>query len=120
ARLFQQSALPGPFEAFLLEAFWLTWLRVDPDGQVAYHTIYERDRHRCASPVCTRRDVTPHHLVFRSRGGGEEPSNLISLCVTCHLELLHGGRLGSEAPADRVRWTIGRHGLLEVVGRRKV
>lgn len=31
-----------------------------------------------------------HHQVFRSHGGPDEESNLITLCHTCHL-LLHGG-----------------------------
>ncbi len=27
------------------------------------------------------------------RGGGDEPSNLVSLCDKCHLSLVHGGHL---------------------------
>ncbi len=106
--MFRKSAEAGPFEAFLIRSFWHTWLREDPDGDPAYGQIYRRDLHRCASPICSGRDVTPHHLRFRSRGGGEEDSNLISLCVTCHLEVLHGGRLKAEPPADHIRWTLGR------------
>src|ERR1044072_5560179 len=49
-----------------------------------YFGVYRRDAFRCSSPVCTRRDVTPHHLVFRSRGGGDEDENVASLCVWCH------------------------------------
>ncbi len=37
--------------------------------------------------------MTPHHIRFRSRGGGDEPSNLVSLCDKCHLSLVHGGHL---------------------------
>jgi len=59
----------------------------------AYGDIYLRDRFRCQSPVCRSRICTPHHIVFRSRGGGEEPSNLVSLCDRCHLSLVHGGHL---------------------------
>jgi len=133
--MFRRSALPGTFESFLVAAFWNTWLVEDPDDKVAYQHIYQRDRYRCTSPVCSRTDVTPHHLTFRSRGGGEEDENLSSVCVICHLDLVHGGRITAEPPASRVRWTIGRldrrdgalgggdhegRGLITVIGREKV
>ncbi len=59
----------------------------------AYGDIYLRDRFRCQSPTCHSRNCTPHHIVFRSHGGGEEPSNLVSLCNTCHLDLVHDHHL---------------------------
>ena len=59
----------------------------------AYGDIYLRDRFRCQNPICRSRNCTPHHLVFRSHGGGDEPSNLVSLCDRCHLSLVHGGHL---------------------------
>ncbi|TNF28333.1 MAG: HNH endonuclease [Deltaproteobacteria bacterium] len=89
-------------------------------ARVAYQDVYERERFRCASPVCEHRDLTPHHLVFRSRGGGEGRENLVGLCVRCHLELLHQGRLRAEPPAQHVRWTLGRSDLLVVEGRRRL
>jgi len=130
--MFRRSYLPGTFVDFLIRSFWHTWLLEDPTQKVAYQHIYQRDRYRCTSPVCSRTDVTPHHIVFRSRGGGEEDDNLTSLCVICHLEVLHGGRMTAEPPASRVRWTIGRldrsgggreeerRGLITVIGREKV
>jgi len=134
--MFRRSALPGTFESFLVAAFWNAWLvedTDDPHGKVAYQHIYQRDRYRCTSPVCSRTDVTPHHLTFRSRGGSEEDENLSSVCVVCHLDLVHGGRIIAEPPASRVRWTIGRGGgrgggrgdeeaggLITVIGREKV
>jgi len=140
--MFRRSYLPGTFVDFLIRSFWHTWLLEDPTHKVAYQHIYQRDRYRCTSPVCSRTDVTPHHIVFRSRGGGEEDDNLTSLCVICHLEILHGGRMTAEPPASRVRWTIGRvgrvggsidrrvgglaegdgegRGLITVIGREKV
>ena len=33
-----------------------------------------------------------HHKVFRSKGGGNEPSNLLLLCFTCH-QKAHGLRV---------------------------
>jgi 5-methylcytosine-specific restriction endonuclease McrA len=82
--------------------------------------VYRRDAFRCTSPVCTRRDVTPHHLRFRSLGGGEERENLTSLCVWCHLHGIHEGRIAAEPPASRIRWRIGRRGTLRVEGRVRV
>ena len=33
-----------------------------------------------------------HHIVFRSRGGSDEESNLVTLCHTCHKDL-HDGKI---------------------------
>ena len=82
----------GSFVAFLVRAVMRSWSGAVPT-KVAYGDVYLRDRWRCASPVCRSRSVTPHHVRFRSRGGGEERGNLVSLCERCHLELVHGDRL---------------------------
>ena len=119
ARLFRDAGEPGELADFLVRTFWHTWLGRDGSARVAYQDVYERERFRCASPVCSNRDLTPHHLVFRSRGGGDARDNLIGLCVTCHLELVHGGRLRAEPPAPDVRWTLGRAALLTVAGRER-
>lgn len=89
-------------------------------GPLKYQHIYERDAYTCTNPVCDRHDVTPHHLKFRSRGGGDEPENLTSLCVWCHLEGVHGGRIRAEPQADGIRWTIGRIAPVVVVDRDKI
>ncbi|PKN56345.1 MAG: hypothetical protein CVU56_16625 [Deltaproteobacteria bacterium HGW-Deltaproteobacteria-14] len=116
---FRAAGEPGEFADFLIRTFWHEWLVQDPSARVAYQDVHERERFRfrCAPPVCSNRDLTPHHLVFRSRGGGEERSNLVGLCVTCHLELLHQGRLRAAPPAEDVRWTLSRGGLITVLGR---
>ena len=85
-----------------------------------YAQIYARDRYRCQSPVCGRRDVTPHHLKFRSRGGDDCSENLASLCLWCHLEGIHGGRLSASPPASDITWSIGRTAHTEVCGRRRM
>ena len=56
---------------FLCLSFWHAWQHV-LGAPMAYGHIYVRDRFRCMNPVCPRRDVTPHHLVFRSAGGSDE------------------------------------------------
>jgi hypothetical protein len=116
--------VPASFLRFLCENFCRIWLpalrhdRLTESGmEPEYFGVYRRDRFRCASPVCTRRDVTPHHLVFRSRGGGNEDENVASLCVWCHLHGVHEGRILAEPPASRIQWRIGRSGTLQVDGR---
>ncbi len=116
---------PGvTFLRFLCETFCATWLPAvkhahltDTGKEPAYFEVYRRDRFRCTSPVCTRRDITPHHLVFRAAGGGDEAENLTSLCVWCHLHGIHEGRLGAEPPASRIHWRVGRRATLRVEGR---
>ncbi|MCC6620600.1 MAG: HNH endonuclease [Deltaproteobacteria bacterium] len=81
-----------------------------------FEGVYRRDRYRCQSPMCDRRDVGAHHIVFRAHGGGDEPDNLVTLCGACHLEGVHAGTIGvrGRAPGD-LRWTIG--GLVTIAGR---
>jgi hypothetical protein len=106
------------FLRFACDLFTDTW-RPRP-SEVAYRLVYERDRHRCQSPCCGRRDVTPHHLQFRARGGDDSEENLVSLCTFCHLEGIHRGRISATPPASNIRWTIGRNAHTVVEGRRRV
>ncbi len=68
--------------------------------------ILARDGHRCGAPGCgATRFLEVHHLVPRSRGGGQEEANLVTLCARCH-QLLHerGGLPGLALPlAEAVR-----------------
>lgn len=45
-----------------------------------------RDRHICQNPTCDRTDpvLTVHHLRERADGGSDRPTNLVTLCKTCH------------------------------------
>jgi hypothetical protein len=58
---------------FLCLSLWHAWRHL-LGADVAYGHIYIRDRFRCLSPVCSRRDVTPHHLRFRSACGAPTSS----------------------------------------------
>jgi hypothetical protein len=91
-------------------------------ADVAYGHIYIRDRFCCLSPVCSRRDVTPHHLRFRSAGGGDEDDNVGSVCSWCHLQGVHGGRIRAVGVAGDIRWELGQPGApcLVVQGRERV
>ncbi len=91
------------FVAFLVRATLDTWR--GHTRLPAYGDIYLRDRFRCQSPVCRRRNCTPHHIIFRSQGGGDAPSNLVALCDRCHLSLVHGGHLRVTGLApDALLW----------------
>jgi hypothetical protein len=119
-RIFQRYAVERmPFLRFLCRTLIETWKHA-LDSHVAYAGIYARDGYRCKSPVCTRPDLTPHHLQFRSAGGGDSDENLAGLCVWCHIEGVHNGRLVAKPPASSITWDIGRNAHTRVEGRRKV
>ncbi len=55
------------------------------------YAILRRDRFRCQVPGCNcRRNLHVHHIIRRSNGGSDDPVNLIVLCATHHLYILHG------------------------------
>ncbi|WP_244487294.1 HNH endonuclease [Afipia sp. Root123D2] len=49
-------------------------------------SILRRDGFRCleCKKPCNPDEIDIHHLLPRSAGGGDEPSNLIALCDGCH------------------------------------
>ncbi len=67
-----------------------------------------RDGHRCQVPGCSRQAVHAHHVTFRSRGGGDVPENLVSLCAAHHLQGVHRAfvRVRGVAP-HALRWELG-------------
>jgi hypothetical protein len=91
---------------FLCLSVWQAWRHLI-GGDVAYGQIYIRDRYRCTSPVCSRRDVTPHHLQFRSAGGSDAAYNMTTVCSWCHLCGVHGGRIRAVGTAQLIRWELG-------------
>ncbi len=106
--------LGGEFLPFLVSTVLGHWRGAFSElSKIEYSDVYQRDRWRCQNPRCTSRHVTPHHIVFRSAGGGEDRSNLLSLCSICHLELVHGKtargatlRVSGLAP-DELNWSMG-------------
>jgi hypothetical protein len=106
------------FLRFACELFIDTWR--PRRAEVAYAHVYQRDRHRCQSPCCGRRDVTPHHLRFRSHGGDDSDENVTSVCSWCHLEGIHRGQISATPPASSIRWSFGRSAHTVVEGRRRV
>jgi len=89
----------------LIEHAWEEWQRQprhrDP--------IFSRDGWRCAVPACSsRRNLHDHHLLFRSRGGGNTRQNRITVCAWHHLRGIHQGRVRAWGTApDDVTWELG-------------
>lgn len=53
--------------------------------------------YRCAVPTCRNiLALDMHHIWEVAAGGGDEPSNLIALCPTCHA-LYHRGTIRAES-----------------------
>lgn len=55
--------------------------------------ILHRDGHKCQNPNCKNKDKNPilevHHIKYKSLGGSDTPSNLITLCSKCHTSANH-------------------------------
>ena len=56
--------------------------------------VLNRDNYTCQCCKGKHKDskLEVHHIVFRSHGGSDEESNLITLCHTCH-KALHSGKI---------------------------
>jgi hypothetical protein len=74
-----------------------TWLCPTPRA----YRVFERDGFRCTVPGCTaQRNLHAHHVLFRSRGGGDDLANLVTLCAAHHQRGVHRGviRISGRAP----------------------
>lgn len=56
--------------------------------------VLNRDNYTCRYCKGKHKDskLEVHHIIFRSQGGSDEESNLITLCHTCHRDL-HNGKI---------------------------
>jgi 5-methylcytosine-specific restriction endonuclease McrA len=63
-------------------------------------------------PFCVaclaKEDLQHHHLITREEGGGNEKTNLITLCVACHHKMHRRQRDGTYSHSDRTRAGIAR------------
>jgi hypothetical protein len=71
--------------------------------------VFARDGWRCTVPACSgRRNLHDHHLRFRSRGGGNERENRVTVCAAHHLHGIHSGVIRAWGLAPHaVRWELG-------------
>ena len=82
-------------------------LRLPPD-QYAELTqyVFDRDGWRCRN--CNfRRNLSAHHIQFRSQGGEDTDENLVTLCMSCH-DGVHLGGLVIVEPANAEEHLIFR------------
>jgi hypothetical protein len=117
---FGRSGIEGSFLGWLCKSYVTTWLPHLGTSDKWEH-IYARDRYRCTSPVCFKRDCTAHHIRFRSHGGGDQSWNLTSPCgPDDHIDGIHTGRIRVTGKApDELVWYIGRKPVLLVRGRER-
>ncbi len=70
-------------------------------------SVLRRDGFLCAyrasSPVCATRAASVDHVVPRSRGGGDEPTNLVAACVPCN-------QLKANSTLRELGWSLHRVG----------
>jgi hypothetical protein len=66
--------------------------------------ILHRDNYKCQSSqkVNHSKKLQVHHIQFRSNGGSDAPSNLITLCETCH-ENLHDSKFALKAKKSKTK-----------------
>jgi hypothetical protein len=96
--------------------FLETWRAHVKKARTRSQKVRERDLGRCQVPGCSRRACHAHHIVPRSRGGSDEPWNLVALCALHHLIGIHAGyiRVRGHAP-DGLVWEMGPpHALVDL------
>jgi len=66
--------------------------------------VLHRDNYRCQSGRKTKHSekLHVHHVIFRSKGGTDSPSNLTALCETCHHDL-HAGKFELKTKKSRTK-----------------
>lgn len=93
----------------MIDSLRKSWESPADRGWQRRYRIFERDGWQCRVPGCTSRaNLNEHHIVFRSRGGGNQDENLVTLCVGHHQRGIHDGliRCIGTAP-DEIYWELG-------------
>jgi hypothetical protein len=95
----------------MAQHFLDTWKDAPAERSTPQKRAMARDGELCQVPGCSRAAVHAHHVVYRSRGGGDDPANLTSLCAAHHLRGVHRGylRVRGQAP-DRLSWFLAGRG----------
>jgi hypothetical protein len=91
--------------------FFRVWSHMRKRAKTVSQKVRERDEGWCMVPGCSHVATDSHHVLFRSRGGGDEEENLVALCEFHHLRCIHGGWLTVTGRApDGLTWR--RKGVL--------
>jgi len=77
--------------------------------------VLARDKHTCYFKNGCVEKLEVHHIVFRSNGGSDKPSNLITLCKKCHAKL-HAGKI--DLPKDLKHKSLRSVTFMNVVSKR--
>jgi hypothetical protein len=104
---------PGECLVRIAEHFIEVWGPALQERPTPAKQVRDRDGGFCGAPGCSRAGGHGHHIEFRSAGGSDDPSNLVSVCAAHHLHGVHMGwvRVTGKAP-DGLRWELGvRPGL---------
>lgn len=64
--------------------------------------VLHRDGYQCQKCKTKKGKLHVHHIVFRSNGGTNTPSNLITLCKGCH-EKLHNGEFEIKGARSKTK-----------------
>jgi hypothetical protein len=98
---------PGACLLELARHFKKVW-----EGTVNERSTPERRARRrdeyCQVPGCSRLATHGHHIVPVSRGGTDDPWNIVGVCAAHHLHCIHRGwvRVSGRAP-DHLVWELG-------------
>ena len=96
----------------LVENFAATWDDPRQAPRRPGDRTYIRDGWRCSAPGCSsRRNLEEHHIIYRSRGGADTPSNLVTLCRFHHQQGEHNGLMKCRGIAPLgILWRLGDRG----------
>ncbi len=70
------------------------WYQLGPQYQEKNVSVYVKKRDGYQCQLCKSRvisDLRVHHIIPRSRGGSDQPKNLVTVCVGCHTKI-HAGK----------------------------
>jgi hypothetical protein len=118
-RLLARVAKRGDSAHWLALAHGMTSAALAREVRAVNVGAVERDGWRCTVPGCSSlMNLHDHHIVFRSAGGSNDPSNRTTLCAWHHLRGVHGGvvRCVGKAPSE-LRFELGvRPGARPLLG----
>ena len=99
---------PGECLTRIAEHFVETWEEALAERSTRQKKVLARDAGFCQVPGCSRAAVHAHHVLYRSRGGTDEESNMVALCAAHHLHGVHRGwvRVRGQAP-EGLTWELG-------------
>jgi ATP-dependent DNA helicase RecQ len=78
-----------------------------PEWVKVREAVLKRDNYRCleCGIRCNSAEADVHHLLPRSAGGADEPSNLVTLCDGCHAAF-HPKLAGRLARRSIEKWAV--------------